>query len=154
MYSRIPSTARSTGPVVILVAFTVIFAVTWNHDSPQVRSQRTDLVRRVPTTSVDQTAPPRAIQFPPAPDTASPANRASADSRLLTGLRSISVVCETPGRFAAGGTVGVQVRPQTLVADRKCFCFAGGAAFLCGTMADEETPVTATLDDEEDWALE
>lgn len=140
--------ARSSGPVVVLVSFTLVFAMAWEHDCPQrpvplaARRESSD-----PTEHSDsEIAPRRPVvdQFPDGVRT----------TVMRDGLGSVAAVCGAPHRVAAAGIVGSQLASRIRTAETPAPCFTGSAAFLCGTVEHEETPQSAARDQEQDWSLE
>lgn len=141
--------ARSTGPVVVLVTFSLVFATAWEHDRPH------EPVMVIARRDSNPGEPSDSDVAPPIPvldhDTSLSVQRASD---LRNGLESVADICESSRRPAVAGIVGLGISIHPPAAEPQQPRFAGPAAFLCGTLQTDETPRAAELDDEADWAIE
>lgn len=152
MYSLTRS-ARSTGPLVVLVAFSVVFATTWSHDQPRSGAMVAEFARREPTVIGDP-APPAAVAAVPTLRKSS--SIPSPTSRLASGLRSATGAWKSHHGLLRAGMVGSQLGARKFVAFAKSSCFTSGAAFLCGTIRhndSEDEPRTAGAEDDSQWVL-
>jgi hypothetical protein len=139
--------ARSSGPVVVLVGFTLVFAMAWEYDRPQPR---------LPLSARRESSDPTElcdIDVAPGRPLVARSPRARRATVMRDGLGSVAAVCESCRRVAAAGIVGGQLCSRVSPAEPARPCFTGSPAFLCGTVEDDEAPRSADLD-REDWALE